>query len=172
VVSVVWNVIQHRRFKKEQAIRGEERAEQRRREQEAKDEQRRREQAPPKIYNCGGESDPIVISGRRHSPQGPFVDQWGMVTVVNPTQAPIKIEPMRFVFGSGKAWRVHRFFFAVKSDPRDRSERLSLRGNDKEDYEMHFMFPDDQYPAGGVECEVWFSSDNRPEEFSVPVTFV
>jgi len=51
----------------------------------------------------------------------------------------------------------------------ERSDRISLRGNDKEDYELHFRFSDDKCATGTG--DLWFARDNRPEEFSVPVKF-
>ncbi len=97
------------------------------------------------------------------------MDLWGLVTVVNQTHLPIKITPLRLVLG-GEEWAVHKFWFRLKSNPRDRFDRISLRGNDKEDYELHVAFPDDKYPTPpSRDGEIWFSSDNRAEEFSVSV---
>jgi hypothetical protein len=151
--------------------RNEDKAEQKRKEDEREAEQRRREQAPPDFYNFGGSPGPILANGSQHSSQGPFMDLWGLVTVVNRTHTPMKITPRRLIL-AGEEWPVISISFHRKSDTRDRSDRISLRGNDKEDYELHFMFPDDKYPThptrGG---DLWLSTDNRGEEFSVKVDF-
>jgi hypothetical protein len=63
-------------------------------------------------------------------------------------------------FGQSGWWPLHTT---------ERSDRISLRGNDKEDYELHFRFSDDKCATGTG--DLWFASDNRPEEFSVPVKF-
>jgi len=65
----------------------------------------------------------------------------------------------------GEEWPVRNFFFRHKE-----FKRISLRGNDKENYELHVMFPDNKYPTPPTrDGEIWFSSDNRAEEFAVPI---
>jgi len=169
IVSVTFNVIQLRQRQRQEERSARLEAERQRQEDESKAEQRLREQAPPQFYNAGGNPGPIAITGIQHSAQGPFMDLWGLVTVVNQTQRPIKITPLRLVLG-GEEWAVHTFSFRLKSNPRDRFDRISLRGNDKEDYELHVVFPDNRYPTPpSRDGELWFSSDNRAEEFSVLV---
>lgn len=162
IVSLGFNLLQLR-------WRKEDKAEQKRKEDEREAEWRRRELAPPQFYNLGGNPPPILVNGIQHSAQGPFMDLWGLVTVVNPTGFPMKIQPLRLVL-DGKECTVHHFFFRLKSNARERFDRISLRGNDKEDYELHFMFPDSNYPTPpSRDGELWLSSDNRAEEFSVKV---
>jgi hypothetical protein len=161
IVSVVFNVLQYR-------WREEDKAEQKRKEEEKETERRRKEQAPPDFYNLGGNPGPILVSGKRTSTQGKFVDVWGLVTVVNRTQTPIKITPLRLVL-AGEEWPYQNISFHVKSNTQLRSDRISLRGNDKEDYELHFMFPDNKCPTH--DAELWLESDNRAEQFPVPVRF-
>jgi len=97
------------------------------------------------------------------------MDVWGLVTIVNPTQSQMKIELHRLVLG-GKECAVQSFFFRLKSHPVHRFERISLMGNTKEDYELHVMFPDTNYPSlPSRDGELWVSSENRPGEFSVKV---
>jgi len=105
----------------------------------------------------------------QHSVQGPFIDVWGNVTVVNPTSVPMKISVIKLVLG-GEDCIIHSSFFRPKSDPRARFERITLRGNDKEDYEIHFFFPDNRYPTPPARLgELWLSSDNRREPFSIEI---
>src|SRR5580704_9022902 len=68
---------------------------------------------------------------------------------------------------AGEEWPVQSISFHLKSNTTDRSDRISLRGNDKEDYELHFRFQDDKCATGGG--EVWFVSDNRPGENLMPI---
>ena len=93
---------------------------------------------------------------------------WGLVTVVNLTQVPMKITPLRLLM-AGEEWPVQSISFHLKSNTKDRSDRISLRGNDKEDYELHFRFSDNK--CATAEGELWLASDNRAEQFSVPVRF-
>ena len=45
-------------------------------------------------------------------------------------------------------------------------------GNDKGDYELHFPFPDQNYPHRHARPgQLWVFSNNRAEPFSVEVTF-
>jgi hypothetical protein len=172
-LGLIIGILQVRARRQERAERLGAEAAQQRKEDEARAEQTRRAQAPPKFYNFSGEPGPIAITGFQHSAQGPFVDLWGLVTVVNPTPVHMKISPLRLVLG-GEEWTVRNFFFRLKSDPRDRFERISLTGDTKEDYELHLMFPDDKYPTSASasrEGGIWFSSDNRPEEFEIKVRF-
>jgi hypothetical protein len=135
-----------------------------------KAEQRRREEAPPKFYALNGNPGPMRISGVQHSVQGPFMDVFGNVTVVNPTNTPMKISFLRLVLG-GEECSISTFFFRFRSNSQTRFERISLKGNDKEDYEMHFMFPDSDYPMPPPrDGELWLSSDNRSEPFAIPVS--
>jgi hypothetical protein len=141
------------------------------RDRESRENDRRNEsqQAPPDLYNFNGNPGPIPLSGMTHSVQGPWMDVRGLVTIVNPTQSPMKIALRRLVLG-GKECAVHSMFFMPKSNPMQRFERISLMGNSKEDYEVHVMFPDTDYPTPPPrDGELWVSCDNRPEEFPVKV---
>jgi hypothetical protein len=174
-VSIYFNVRQHYRLKRqdegfkrqEEEVR-QEKVEHEHKELEARDEQRLKEQAAPQFFNCDGTPGPILVTGSQHSSQGPFMYLWGLVTVVNRTPVPMKITPLRLLM-AGEEWPVQSISFHLKSNTKDRSDRISLRGNDKEDYELHFRFPDDKCATGSG--ELWFASDNRPGEFSVPVKF-
>jgi hypothetical protein len=168
LVSLVFNLLQLQWRKDEQLARAEEKAEQKRKDDEREAGQRLKEQAAPLFLNFDGTPAPILVTGSQHSSQGPFMYVWGLVTVVNRTQLPMKITPLRLLM-AGEEWPVQSISFHLKSNTMDRSDRISLRGNDKEDYELHFRFQDDKCATGSG--EVWFASDNRLEEFSVPVRF-
>jgi hypothetical protein len=90
VVSLAFNYLQYK-------WRNEEREQLDREKTEARAEQRRRERTAPEIYNASGSPNPVRITGSQHSVQGSFVDMWGAITVVNPTQAHMKITPLRLV---------------------------------------------------------------------------
>jgi hypothetical protein len=168
LVSLLFNLLQLKWRKGEQAARAQDKAEQNRKEDHSEAGLRLEDQAAPLFLNFDGTPAPILVTGSQHSSQGPFMFVWGVVTVVNHTQLPVKITPLRLLL-AGEEWPVQSISFHLKSNTTERSDRLSLRGNDKEDYELHFRFQDDKCATGSG--EVWFASDNRPGEFSVPVTF-
>lgn len=163
VVSLAFNYLQYK-------WRNEEREQLEREKTEAKAEKRRRERTPPEIYNASGSPNPIRITGSQHSVQGAFVDMWGAITVVNPTQAHMKITPLRLVI-NGADCEITRLAFHLKSNDRERYDRISMVGNDKRDYNLHFLFPEARVPKG-MSGELWLTSSNREDEpFSVPVSF-
>jgi pyrimidine deaminase RibD-like protein len=139
------------------------------RESRENDVRNEKQGAPPEFYNFDGNPEPIRLTGITHSVQGPWMDVWGLVTIVNPTQSPMKIAVHRLVLG-GKERAVHSFFFRLKSNPMQRFERISLMGNTKEDYELHVMFSDTDYPIPpSRDGELWVSSGSRPGEFPVKI---
>jgi hypothetical protein len=168
LVSILFNLLQLKWRNEERAARAKDIVEQKRKDDEREAEQRLKEQAAPLFFNFDGTPGPILVTGSQHSSQGPFMYLWGLVTVVNRTQMPMKITPLRLLM-AGEEWPVQSISFHPKSNTKDRSDRISLRGNDKEDYELHFRFSDDKCATGSG--ELWFASDNRPGEFSVPVRF-
>ena len=133
------------------------------------DEQLRKERMPPEFYNMGGTPNPIRIPGSQHSVQGPFVHVWGFVTVVNPTQSPMKISPQTLVI-NGAEWET-KLTFHPRANPGERYDRISMVGNAKQDYELHFLFPEDKCPKA-MSGELRMTSSNREDEpFSIPVSF-
>jgi hypothetical protein len=163
LISLGYNYLQYKWRKEEREQHDRERA-------EAKADQLRKERMPPEFYNMGGTLSPIRITGSQHSVQGPFLDVSGLITVVNPTQSPVKIIPQRLVI-NGAEWEVTRFSFHLKANPRERYDRISVLGNGKQDYELHFLFPESKCPKG-MSGELWLTSSNRGDEpFSVPVSF-
>jgi hypothetical protein len=168
LVSILFNLLQLKWRNEERAARAEDKTEQKRKDDEREAEQRLKEQAAPLFFNFDGTPGPILVTGSQHSSQGPFMYLWGLVTVVNRTQVPMKITPLRLLM-AGEEWPVQSISFHLKSNTKDRSDRISLRGNDKEDYELHFRFTDNKCPT--AEGELWLASDNRAEQFSVPVRF-
>lgn len=123
----------------------------------------------PRIFSLNGDPAALLFSGRQHSAHGPFTDLSCGVTVVNYAQAPVKISPLRLVLDN-EEWPEAKVFFRPKTDVRQRFARISVRGNDKEDYELHLMFPDEKIPAAR-KGELWFESDNREEPFVIDVRF-
>jgi hypothetical protein len=170
IASLGFNYLQYTWRKEEREQHEQER-------DEAKAEQLRKESAqlgkermPPEFYNQGGAPNPIRITGSQHSVNGPFVDVWGAITVVNPTQSHMKITPDRLVI-DGVQWEVARFTFHLKANSRERYERISLVGNDKQDYDLHFLFPEGKCPKA-MSGDLWMTSSNRADEsFSIPVSF-
>jgi len=168
LVSVLFNLLQLKWRNEERASRAEDRAEQKLKGDEREAERRLKEQAAPLFYNFDGTPGPILIAGSQHSSVGPVIYLWGLVTVVNRTPMPVKITPLRLLM-AGEEWPVQSITFHLKSNTRDRSDQISLSGNDKEDYELHFRFAEEKCATGSG--ELWFASDNRPREFSIPVRF-
>jgi len=150
IASVVFNVLQHYQLKRTRAA------------------QSSKEQAAPAFYNFDGTELPIRVSGKVHSVHGPMMDLYCFVTIVNSTQQPMKIKPLRLLL-EGEEWPLDNFFFREK-EKMPRYKKISLTGNNKEHYELHFMFPDDRYPQS-TEGELWLCSDNRPEPFPVKLKF-
>src|ERR1700730_5179508 len=121
---------------------------------------------PVQFFNFGGTEGPISVSGRQQSVQDPsLVDLWGLVTIVNYTQLPVKIAPLQ-LFLDGREWPVNKFFFRLKSKPSSRFERISLLGNDKEDYEMHFMFSASNCPQARS-GHILIKTDSAEESFRI-----
>lgn len=138
------------------------------RDRESRENDRKGEQQAPEFYNFSGSLGPVSLSGIQHSVQGPWIDVWGLVTIVNPTQSPMKIGLHRLVL-DGKECPVQRFFFRLKSDPREQFARISLMGNAKEHYEVHAMFPENDYPTPPPrDGELWVSNYDQ-DPFPVPV---
>ncbi len=74
------------------------------------------QQPPPEFYNFNGSLGPISLSGIQHSVQGPWMDVWGLVTVVNPTQSHMKIGLHRLVL-DGKECPVPTLLLSPKIRP-------------------------------------------------------
>lgn len=163
LVSLGFNYLQY-------TWRKEEHAQDERRRSEAKAEQLRRERMPPEFFNLGGTPNPLRITGSQHSVQGPFIDVWGLIAVVNPTPSPMNITPQRLVI-NGAEWAATRFAIHARDGPSKKYDRISLVGNAKQDCELHFLFPEGRCPTG-MSGELWFLSSNREDEpFSIPVSF-
>jgi hypothetical protein len=170
IASLAFNYIQYGWRQQDRRDHAAEKAERDKKELEREDERRRREEAPPEFYNIDGSSAPIRITGMAHALQEPLMDMSGNVTIVNPTNFPMKISMVRLV-QDGNPCPVSRMFFREK-DRMASFERISVRGNDKGDYELHIMFPDQNYPRRPARPgQLWVLSDNRAEPFSVEVTF-
>jgi hypothetical protein len=151
------------------AERAAEKAELVRKEQERFIAERLKEQAPPQFHNFGGTPGPIRLSGMAHALQGPLMDVSGLVTIVNPTGFPLKISLVRLVI-EGKECPVSRFFFREKGriEP---LQQITVTGNHKEHYELHCMFPDNNYPSKPSRAgQLWVLSDNREEPFAVEIS--
>ena len=161
LVSLGFNYLQYTWRKQEHAQDERERS-------EAKGEQLRKERRPPEFFNLGGTPNPLRITGSQHSVQGPFVDVWGLITVVNPTPTPMNVTPQRLLI-DGAEWGVTRFAFHARDSKR--YDRISLVGNAKEDCELHFLFPEGKCPTG-MSGDLSFTSSNREDEpFCIPVSF-
>ena len=160
LVSLFCNLLQLKWSNEEKAARAVSNAEQKRQDDEKETEQRLKQHAVPLFSNFDGTPGAILVAGSQHSSQGPFMYVWGLVTVVNPTQKPVKITPRRLLM-AGAEWPAQSISFHLKSNTSERSDRISLSGNDEEDYELHFRFPDDKCATGTG--DLWFASDNGPK---------
>jgi pyrimidine deaminase RibD-like protein len=119
-----------------------------------------------KSSSFGGTPGPILVSGRQHSVQGPWIILSCKVTIVNCTLGQVEIAPMRLLVDA-KEWSAHKIFFR-RAGKLNNFERVTLVGN-QEDLELHFMFPDDHYPeslSGELLIHI-----NENEPLSVPVMF-
>ncbi len=124
----------------------------------------------PEFCNIDGTLEPIKMGGRQHSVQGPWTDVYGLLTIANTTQLRMEIGLKRLVMG-GKECAVHSIFFRPKSNPKRRVKRILLMGNGKEDFELHVMFRDTDYPVPpSGDGELWVSNVGRPD-FPLGVRF-
>jgi len=163
LTSLVFNILQYEWRRKERARHERERS-------EAKAEQRENLRLVPLFYNANGASSPIRITGSQHLMEGLSVDLWGGITVVNPTQSHMKITPTRLLVDDVD-WEFQSVTFHSRGNARDRSERISLMGNGKQGYDLHFVFPKDKCPKG-LSGELCLTSSNREDEpFSIPISF-
>jgi hypothetical protein len=170
IASLAFNYLQYKWRKEDQGQQRTSRADTQADRIRQETEQRRRERTAPEIYNVGGARNPVRITGSQHSVQGPSMDLWGAITVVNPTQAHMKIEPIRLVI-NGADWEITRVAFHLKSNDLERYDRISMMGGTKEDYNLHFLFPEKKVPTG-LTGDFWLTSSNRADEpFSIPVRF-
>jgi hypothetical protein len=71
----------------------------------------------------------------------------------------MKITPLRLAI-NGMDWEITRLAFHLKSSDRERYDRISMVGNDKQDYNLHFLFPEAKVPKG-MSGELWLA--DRPE---------
>jgi hypothetical protein len=126
-------------------------------------------QAPLHFYNLDGTLGPILVTGKQHSVRSPMIDLWCLVTVVNYTETPINITLLRLL-QEGTEHPVNEFFFRLRSNPQGRFRRIILGGDDREDYELHLMFPDDNYPQA-CSGELLVRIDNKNELFTVTLSF-
>jgi hypothetical protein len=169
ILSLLFNGVQYLWRRQDRKDHAAEKDDRDRREEEKEAEHRRREEAPPEFFNFDGSPAPIRIGGRNHLMQQPLIDLGSNVTVVNPTNSPVKISLLRFVL-DGEELPLHDFYFCDKTNHMNKFKRVSLRGNDKHDYEMHFIFPDNDCPGPpSRDGEIWLSSSNRNEPVRVPV---
>jgi len=95
------------------------------------------------------------------------MDLYGLVTIVNLNRVPAKISPVR-VTVDGQDFPLNKFFFREKGVP-ERFSGLSVMGNDKGHYELHFMFPNDKYSE--VKKGEFSLSSSGAEPFVVDLTF-
>jgi hypothetical protein len=163
LISLGFNYLQYTWRKEEHAPDERKRA-------EANAEQLSTERLPPEFFNLEGTPNPLRITRSQHSVQGPFVDVWGLITVVNPTLAPMNITPRRLLI-NGAEWAIMRFALHARDNPGKRYDKVSLAGNAKEDCELHFLFPEGKGPTG-LSGDLWLTSSNREDKpFSIPVSF-
>jgi hypothetical protein len=169
ILSLLANVVQYILSRQDHKAHAAEITKRDQREEKKEADRQEREEAPPEFFNFDGSPGPIRIGGRQHLLQQPFIDLWSNVTAVNPINQPIKVALLRFVL-DGKELPLHHFYFCVKSHHMDKFERISLKGNDKQDYEMHFIFSEDTCPnPPSRDGELWLSSSNRGEPFRVTI---
>ena len=122
----------------------------------------------PVVYNFDGADGPVKVRGRMHSVHGPKMDLYGLVTIVNPSLTPTKIRPVRLVV-DGQEFPLDSFFFREK-DKRERFQKISVLGNDKGHYELHFLFPDDKF-SEMKQGELWLAKDGNDEPIRVELSF-
>jgi hypothetical protein len=170
ILSLAFNYLQYKWRKEDRDQRRLEQEGEAARQERQEAEQQRKERMPPEIYNFGGVPNPLRISGSQHSAQGPWMVLWGSITVVNPTSGHIKVQPEGLEIDR-EDWEVVRFEFHLRSNDRERYDRISMMGNTKQDYDLYLFFPENKVPKG-LTGALWLSSSNRPgDPFSIAVIF-
>ncbi len=168
LASVAFNVFQYFWRQQDRLERAKEKLADQKDEEQRLAKIQKAEQSPPEFHNIGGDPGPISISRVQHALQGRLMDVWGRVTIVNPTGRPMKIRISRLVLG-GEQCPLQGAFF--RSNAMERLEGITVVGNHKQDYEIHFMFPDDRYPSKpSRKGELWLTSSNVDGSFCVSVT--
>lgn len=81
----------------------------------------------------------------------------------------MKIEA-HHLFLNGAKWPLEKVFFRPKSNPLDKFDRISLMGNEKEDYELYFRFRVDSCPKASSGY-LLVETDTGKEPFHIPVEF-
>jgi hypothetical protein len=71
---------------------------------------------------------------------------------------------------NGQESSLDTFFFREKGKP-ERFKKVSIMGNEKAHYELHFLLPDDKC-LEAEEGELWLASDWNAEPFLVTLQFV
>jgi hypothetical protein len=72
---------------------------------------------------------------------------------------------------SGKRYLKISIAFHLKANDRERYVTISLVDDDKQDYNLHFLIPEDK-DAKGLSGELSLTSSNREDEpFSIPISF-
>jgi pyrimidine deaminase RibD-like protein len=127
-----------------------------------------KEQPAPAVYNFDGSDSPIRVTGRIHSVHGPKTDLYSIVTIVNSSPQHTKIRPVRLTV-DGREFSLETFFFQEKGKP-EKFKKVSIMGNEKAHYELHFLFPDDKV-SEAKEGELWLASDGNAEPFLVNLKF-
>jgi hypothetical protein len=122
-----------------------------------------------RLFNFDGSEGPILVSGKQASAGAPETDLYCVATVVNYTQTPIKITSVRLRV-DGADDPLIGFFFRLKSDPLSKFSRISVVGNHKEDYELHFIFSKDAYPVGRS-GQIILETDSQDGPIQVDVNF-
>jgi len=144
LVSLLFNLLQLKWRKDEQAARADDKAEQKRKDDEREAEQRLKEQVAPLFFNFDGTPGSILVTGSQHSSQGPFMYVWGLVTVVNRTQLPMKITPLRLLM----AGRTRTTSSMRKPSPRRWRDRTCALSPSRPRTSLIFRAPSCTRPAG------------------------
>jgi pyrimidine deaminase RibD-like protein len=125
--------------------------------------------ATPEVYNFDGSDGPIHVTGRIQSVQhAGMSDSYGFVTIVNPNLYHTKIRPVRLTV-DGEELSLETFFFREKGKP-ERLKKISLMGNEKAHYELHFLLSTNKL-SGAKDGDFWLASDGDAEPFSVKLRF-
>jgi pyrimidine deaminase RibD-like protein len=133
-----------------------------------KQSEKPKEPPAPAVYNFDGTDSPIRVTGRIHSVHGPKTDLYSIVTIVNPSVQHTKIRPVRLTV-DGHEFSLDTFFFREKGKP-ERFKKISIMGNEKAHYELHFLLPDDK-SLEAREGELWLASDGNLEPLLVKLRF-
>jgi len=139
----------------------------RRRELKAETERRNKAQAIPTFSNADGNPEPLLIGGRQFTT---LFNIYGNVQIQNNSDRPITLIPLRLMIEQADSFYSGCYCTLKDRIPHGRLDNVTIKANEVESYELHFLFQPAVAPQQNKEGEL-FKSTNRDDPFCVKVLF-